>query len=434
MNVFPPSHYQSLSTLLWQMNKAQFERLWSPLKKKSCSESQKAYSLPRCTTSAFPWFPCAHRKPPDELSLRLTGDQSGGNQRELFSVNISISLVSAKADGKPVLPSWEKSLSQEQHLWSCNKGRGDTEYINNFSLLTPQIPKDDTTLGPLTKFPVTCSKQTDCRYQDAWYSTSSWKVLEDLWGGSGHRETNAAEVRRVQDMNLCNIPWPVTVSAWIEEDRRDLLSWASSTAACTSHSGKSVQERNKPQLWSQKEQCGLQSRQARYGYPPVCSISAALPYLTCVPLCLRENTCLVPRTYSHPLMCQRLMSLLKHGRTNFLGKFLSLEIWRRPAKFQFLLSQLCSWESWCHHCLTTGSWGHLVPVSMWGLSLRHAGTEQQPQHFNTSMGREWAAAFQKFSFTQKTRISLNVLSKHVIKQKIIIINPRLFWSDGEIWS
>lgn len=115
--------------------------------------------------------------------------------------------------------------------------------------------------------------------------------------------------------------------------------------------------------------------------------------------CLGENTCLVPSNYGHPLMCQRLRSLLKRGRTNFLGKSLSLEIWRWLAKFQFLLSQLCSWESWCHHCLAKGSWGHLVPVPMWCLSLGHAGTEQQPQHFSTSMGREWAAAFQKFSFT-----------------------------------
>lgn len=90
-NVFPPSHYQSLATLLWQMNKPDFERLciiWSPLKTKSCSESQKAhscissYSLPRYATSpAFPWFLCARGKPPDELSIRLTGDQSAGNQK-----------------------------------------------------------------------------------------------------------------------------------------------------------------------------------------------------------------------------------------------------------------------------------------------------------------------------------------------------------------
>lgn len=46
MHVFPPNHYQSLSALLGQRNyKPQFERLciiWSPLKKKSCSDSQKA--------------------------------------------------------------------------------------------------------------------------------------------------------------------------------------------------------------------------------------------------------------------------------------------------------------------------------------------------------------------------------------------------------
>lgn len=177
-----------------------------------------------------------------------------GKSRELFPVNISSSLVYAKTSGIPVLPNWEKSLSQEQHLCPCNEGCGDTEYISNFSLLIPQIPKDDTMLGPLTKFPVICSKKTDCRYQDAWYSTSPWKVLENLWGESGHRETNTTEVTRVQHMNLCNIPWPVIVSAWREEDRKDLLPWASSTAACTSPSGANLSRRETagPQLWSQR--------------------------------------------------------------------------------------------------------------------------------------------------------------------------------------
>lgn len=144
-------------------------------------------------------------------------------------------------------------------------------------------------------------------------------------------------------------------------------------------------------------------------------------------------------------MCQRLRSLLKYGRTNFLGKFLSLEIGismrdrtkiKVTNRFSVSAVTVVSLRKLvlplpCQEVLRSlSACSHVVPVLG---QLRHASTEQHPQHVNTSMqGEGGSCCFSKFSFTQKTRISLNVLSKHVIKQEIIIINPRLFWSNGQI--
>lgn len=139
-------------------------------------------------------------------------------------------------------------------------------------------------LGPLTRFPVICSKQTDCSYQDAWNSTSSWKVLEDL--GSRCRETNAAEVTRVQDMKIFAIFHGLWLSVH-KKKRTGGTSCPGLQAQQHAHSGANLSRRETagPQLRSQRLQCGLQSRQARSGYPSASPISAALSYLTHVPLC-----------------------------------------------------------------------------------------------------------------------------------------------------
>lgn len=227
------------------------------------------------------------------------------------------------------------------------------------------------------------------------------------------------------------------VRAQREEDRRDLLPWAS----CTSHSGANLSSRETagPQLWSQRQQYELQSRQARYGYHlPVLSVQHFPTSPMCHSArCLWESTCLVPCTYSRPLMCQRLRSLLKHGQTNFPGKFLSLEIGQNEGVTSKISISAVTVVLLRKLVLSLPRLGHLVPVPTWCQSL---GQLRHPQSSSLSIstppcwGREWAATFQKLSFTQKTRISLNVLSKQVIKQEIIIINPRLFWSDGQIWS
>ena len=111
---------------------------------------------------------------------------------------------------------------------------------------------------------------------------------------------------------------------------------------------------------------------------------------------------------------------------------------RWPPKCQLLLSQWCSWESRCHCHLAKGSQGPLVPGPVRCPLLGSQGMLASSSSLNISRlpcwGRERAAALQMFSFTQKTRTSLNVLSKHVIKQEIIIIYPKLFWSDGQICS
>lgn len=122
---------------------------------------------------------------------------------------------------------------------------------------------------------------------------------------------------------------------------------------------------------------------------PIClsyQCSTSLPHLCATLPGASEKTPVWFHTPTAILWCARGSGPCL-GRTNFVGKFLSLEIgqkWRWPAKFQCLLSQLCSWESWCYHCLPKGSRGHLEPVPMVSLSLGHASTEQ-PQHFNTSM-------------------------------------------------
>lgn len=66
---------------------------------------------------------------------QASGVQSGVIKRDLFPVNVSGNLVSTQFCAKPVLPSWEKSLSQKKHLYSCHKDCGDTKYNNQFSLL-----------------------------------------------------------------------------------------------------------------------------------------------------------------------------------------------------------------------------------------------------------------------------------------------------------
>lgn len=223
-------------------------------------------------------------------------------------MNISSNLVSPQASEKPVLPSWEKTLSQEQHLCSCNKGCGDTEYINHFSLLTPQIPKDDFMLGPLTKFPVICSKQTDCSYQDAWNSTSSWKVLEDLWGGSRHRETNAAEVTRVQVMKI----FAISYSLWLSVHKEKKTGGASCPELQAQLHAQATQGQTCPGEKHQDLNFGLRDSSVGYSqdkrdlvtHLPVLSVQ----HFPTSPLChsarcLWENTSLVPCTYSHPLKC-----------------------------------------------------------------------------------------------------------------------------------
>lgn len=63
--------------------------------------------------------------------------------------------------------------------------------------------------------------------------------------------------------------------------------------------------------------------------PSVCPISAALPYLTTChsASCLWGNTCFLSEKYLQPSFdVPEAQSLLKHGRTNFLGEFLPLEI------------------------------------------------------------------------------------------------------------
>lgn len=180
---------------------------------------------------------------------------------------------------------------------------------------------------------------------------------------------------------------------------------------------------------------GLATHLSAQGFPtsPTC----------CSAWCLRENTCLVTCTHSHHLMCQSLRSLFKHGRTKFLGRFLpwggrtKMEA-KGLAEFQLLLSQWCSWESWWHCYLSKGSQGHQLPVPVQCLLPGSWGMLGYSSSLNILTPPRWvreqAATLQMFSFTQKTRISLNVLSKHIIKQEIIIIYPRLFWSDGQICS
>lgn len=184
------------------------------------------------------------------------------------------------------------------------------------------------------------------------------------------------------------------VSAQGEEDRRDLLPWAPSTATCTLR-GKPVQERNSRTSTSVSEIAVWATVKTSKIWLPICQsyqCSTFLPHPCTTLPGASEKTLVWFHVPTAILWCARLRPLLKHGRTNFLGRFLSLEIgqkWGWPAKFHFLLSPLCSWESWCYHCLVKGSWGHLVPVPTWCPSLgqlRHrAGTEQQPQHFNTTM-------------------------------------------------
>lgn len=73
--------------------------------------------------------------------------------------------------------------------------------------------------------------------------------------------------------------------------------------------------------------------QARSGYASVCPVGAGLSYLPCVPLCptppRKHPSCY---TYLQPsLMCRTLRSLIKHSRTNFLGRFLP---WRGRTKME----------------------------------------------------------------------------------------------------
>lgn len=119
------------------------------------------------------------------------------------------------------------------------------EILSTSTISVYWIPKDDFMLGPLTKFPVICSKQTDCSYQDAWNSTSSWKVLEDLWGGSRHRETNAAEVTRVQVMKI----FAISHGLWLSVHKEKRTGGApcpelQAQLHAQATRGKPVQERN----------------------------------------------------------------------------------------------------------------------------------------------------------------------------------------------
>lgn len=75
-------------------------------------------------------------------------EQRGGIKRGLFPVNVCSRLVSTQVSAKPVVPSCEKSLSQERHLCSCNKGYGDTKHMNQFSqlfryprMISPLVPQ-----------------------------------------------------------------------------------------------------------------------------------------------------------------------------------------------------------------------------------------------------------------------------------------------------
>lgn len=128
--------------------------------------------------------------------------------------------------------------------------------------------------------------------------------------------------------------------------------------------------------------------------PSVCPISAALPYLTMChsASCLWGNTCFLPEKYLQPSFdVPEAQSLLKHGRTNFLGEFLPLEIGQKMkitskisvSAVTVVLLRKVVLPVPCQRVLRSlSACSHVVPVTG---QLRHAGTEQQPQHFNTSM-------------------------------------------------
>lgn len=188
--------------------------------------------------------------------------------------------------------------------------------------------------------------------------------MEDVRGFLGRVEMGRQMILRSQEFRIWkSLQCPTKAYDGPSQCTRR-RGWEGPPTLSSEHSYMHKPLRGKPPWGKQRDlsfglKQGLATHLSAQGFPtsPTCRSA----------WCLRESTCLVTCAHSHRLMCRSLRSLFKHGRTKLLGRFLpwggrtKMEA-KGLAKFQLLLSQWCSWESWWHCYLAKGSRGHQLPV------------------------------------------------------------------------